>query len=86
MKISTERSSIILIIKVLKPNYPGGYSKKFDTSRNEEVNGLLERGALKIMLEKDVQGTGDIMSRQFLLTIKNVEVDRKHFKAGFFVQ
>lgn len=50
------------------------------------MDGLLRRGALKIVMGKDIPKHENILGGRFVLAIKNVGTDEEIYKARFVVQ
>lgn len=61
--------------EILKHDDPRYSPSRFDKARTKEMNGLLRKGANKIVIRNDMPKHANILERPILLDIKNCGTD-----------
>lgn len=72
--------------EVLKPNDPRSSSQKFTEAMKVEIDGLMSRGAFKIVESQTLPSDANILGARFVLAIKNVGTAEEKHKARYVVQ
>lgn len=76
----------ILVTEVLPSNDPRGNSPDFDHAKAQEITGLLDKKAFRVVLKEDLNRDANVLGGRFVLTIKSKGTDNEIFKARFVVQ
>lgn len=78
--------AVFNITETLHPDDPRGRSGMFDQAKDEELKGLLQRGAFQLVRRADVPAGAKVLSWRFVLAIKLVDTDKHLYKARFVEQ